>query len=196
MSKIFVFDMDGVITRPYCLRGLFDELHSPVSYSEFKYYVYCSPEAEAAYKGLNNINEYFKRMVDVLQIKMSPKEMKDMYLFYKGALYQYTLFIMDFLKQRGNQICLFSNLHEADYEYLKKAMDLNVFDKQFLSFKSHVVKPDKDFYREVVNTLGTNDFYFFDDRQRNVNAALNWGINGIRTTGEEIGQAFKKIKDI
>lgn len=196
MSNIFVFDMGGVITRSYCLRGLFDELHSPIRYSEFKYYVYCSPEAEAAYKGLGDINDYFKKMIEVLQIKMTPEELKKMYLAYKGALYQYTLLIMDFLKQRGNKICLFSNLHEVDYEYLGKAMDLNVFDRQYLSFKSHLVKPDEEFYREVINDLGTRDFYFFDDKQRNVNAAVDLGINGIKTTGDEIGQTFKKIKGI
>ena len=185
--------MGGVITRSYNLHEFYNSLNPLITYTDFKYFVYCSQEAIDAYKGLITIEQYFIRLAEFSQITIKPDELLKMYHYHKGALYQHTLTIINYLKENGNIICLLSNLNEADYTYLQKAIDMSIFDKEFLSFKMHQIKPDKEIYEQVINELGTNDFYFFDDSQRNVSGAENLGIKAYQTTGHTIAKTMKLI---
>jgi len=192
MNK-YVFDMGGVITRGYYLRGLYEELKPTISYTEFKYQFYCSQEAIDAYKGLITIDEFFTKITSHAMVKFSKEELTKLYYAYKGGLYQKTILIMQYLKERGNQIYLLSNLNQADHQYLEKNMDMNIFDQEFLSYKMHKVKPEPEIYNDVINELGTNDFFFFDDSSTNINAAKELGIKAYKTTGHDINDTMKLI---
>ena len=192
MSK-YVFDMGGVITKPYYLKGLYNELNTQINYTDFKYYFYCSQESQDAYKGLINIEEFFYKISSSSKENYSIEELIKIYQAYKGGLYHTTSLIMQYLKERGNQLYLLSNLNEIDHLYLEKNMDLNIFDQEFLSYKMHKVKPDKEIYEEVIKELGTNDFYFFDDSKTNIESALELGIKAYKTTGNEINETMKLI---
>ena len=193
MVNKYVFDMGGVITKSYYLRGLYNELNPNTNYTDFKFQFYCSQEALDAYKGLITIEEYFKKISSLTQTDYRIEELIKMYHAYKGGIYRKTLLIMQFLKERDNQIYLLSNLNEADHLYLEKNMDMNIFDKQYLSYEMHKVKPDEEIYMDVINDLGTNDFYFFDNSSTNIKAAKQLGIKAFKTTGHNINETMELI---
>ena len=193
MKEKYVFDMGGVITQSYYLRGFYNELDLETNYTNFKYDFYCSPEAENAYKGLITIEEFFRKITSSSKKNYSLEELIKLYHANKGGLHYKTLIILQLLKERGNELYLLSNLNEADHMYLEKSMDLNIFDKEFLSYKMHKVKPDPEIYKEVRKELGTNDFYFFDDSRTNIKAAAELGIKAYRTTGHNIQDTMQLI---
>ena len=56
----------------------------------------------------------------------------------------------------------------------------------------HLNKPDKDIYLKMIDTLqvNPNDIYFFDDIEKNVQAAKECGIQAFCVTGNTIKDIF------
>lgn len=193
MTNKFVFDMGGVITKHYYLQGFYNELFPQINYNDFKYFMYCSDASIQAYKGLITIEEFFAELAIKCGIKYDYEKILKAYLAYKGGIHRKTLLIIEYLKEQNNDIYLLSNLNEADHLYLEQNIDMNLFTKQFLSYEMHKVKPDKEIYEEVINDLGTNDFYFFDNSKSNIEAAKEMGIKAFETTGHDINETMKLI---
>jgi FMN phosphatase YigB (HAD superfamily) len=61
---------------------------------------------------------------------------------------------------------------------------LELFRAQAVSYEIGYVKPDARFYREAINKLGTNPArtVFIDDREENVQGAVDAGLLGVRFT--------------
>lgn len=193
MSNIYVFDMGNVVLKPSNLRMMYDECEIKCDYKTFKTLFYESKEAYDVYSGLIDDNTFFEIIKDKCKINKSIYELKELYLRYKGNIYEDTLNFIYKLKNSKNKICLLSNIKEIDYAYLRSVIDINLFDKTFLSYLIGYAKPDKEIFEYVIKELGTNDFNFFDDSIENVNSAKRLGINAYQTTGENIKKLNLKI---
>ncbi|MEK6902665.1 MAG: HAD family phosphatase [archaeon] len=70
------------------------------------------------------------------------------------------------------------------------------FDQTFFSFQVNYTKPDKRFFKHVLaKTKSTvQECVFIDDKQKNVDAAKELGINGIQYTS--IGKFKKDLKKL
>ncbi len=192
MKKIYVFDMGHVILKPSDLRKLYLEAETETDYTTFKNLFYHSSESEQVYRGDIDDNTFFEIIKNELKSKRTVRELKELYRKNKGGIYEDTYQIIRALKEQENMVCLLSNLKVIDYEYLCQAIDMNLFDKTFLSYLMHMIKPDKEIYESVIDTLGTNDFYFFDDTESNVLNACELGIRAYQVTGETIKDCFEK----
>jgi FMN phosphatase YigB (HAD superfamily) len=64
---------------------------------------------------------------------------------------------------------------------------LELFRGQAVSYQIGYIKPDPRFYREALAKLGTNPArtLFIDDREENVQGAVDAGLMGVRFTGLE-----------
>lgn len=89
---------------------------------------------------------------------------------------------------------MLSNLRKIDFEWFKEQYNINNFDKLYLSYEMHLLKPDKKIYIEMIKDLNTDasNIYFFDDNQENVSCAKELGINAYCVTGENIKDIFLK----
>lgn len=192
MKNIYVFDMGNVITKPAKLKRMYDESLSLCDYETFKKIFYDSEEAKKVYKGEISDDEFFSKVKKQSGSKVEVRDLKRLYLENKGGIYQSTLDIIKELRNSGNFICLLSNLKEIDLQYLSSAIDMNLFDKKFLSFLMKMAKPDKEIFEKVINELGTNDFYFFDDSMKNITSANSLGIDAYNVTGDTIKDCFTK----
>lgn len=192
MKKIYVFDMGSVILKPCNLKGLYEELECEISYDELYNLFYRSSITRDVYTGALSDDEYFRKIRNYMKTEKSISELKKLYLKYKGKPYKDTIDYINYLR-RNNYVCLLSNLKQIDYEYLSSVVDISWFDRLFLSYEIGYAKPDLKIYEYVINELGTNDFYFFDDSHRNIQNALYLGINAHQITGEDIKKLINRL---
>ena len=82
----------------------------------------------------------------------------------------------------GYHLYILSNITEESYEYVKSSIPLEeIFEGGVYSYQENVLKPDKRIYEMIMNRyhLNPEETLFFDDRQRNVDAACEIGIKGV-----------------
>ena len=67
-------------------------------------------------------------------------------------------------------------------------------DGGVISYQVHVIKPDEQIYRKLLEKYGLSarESIFFDDRSDNVEAALALGMGGIVVTDEQ--QLIKELE--
>ena len=123
-----------------------------------------SNEADLSYKGILSDDEFFDFIRKSCGSDKTSKQLQELYALSKGEIYDDVMLEIERLKKEGNPVCLLSNLREVDYKCLSERINLGLFDQLFLSYKLGMCKPHKDIFEYVINELGTNDFYFFDDK--------------------------------
>ena len=94
------------------------------------------------------------------------------------------------LKDKGYNLYILSNITKDSYEYVNETVDISkIFNGGVYSYQEGLVKPDRRIYELIVNKYNLNkeETMFFDDKQKNIDAANEFGIKGV---------LFKTIKDI
>ena len=94
------------------------------------------------------------------------------------------------LKNKGYNLYILSNISRESYEYVKNTIDIDkLFKGGIYSYQEKLLKPDRQIYELIVNkyNLNKDETLFFDDKQKNVDAACNFGIKGV---------LFRTIEDI
>ena len=94
------------------------------------------------------------------------------------------------LKDKGYSLYILSNISRESYEYVKNTIDIDkVFKGGIYSYQEKLIKPDRQIYELIVNkyNLNKDETMFFDDKQKNVDAACDFGIKGV---------LFRTIEDI
>ena len=74
--------------------------------------------------------------------------------------------------------------------YVKSTIDIDkVFSGGVYSYREKILKPDRRIYELIVNryNLTKDETMFFDDKQKNIDAACEFGLKGI---------LFRTIEDI
>lgn len=94
---------------------------------------------------------------------------------------------MEELKARGYRIYILSNLSADSYAYLSGFDFMKLTDGAVYSYAVRSLKPEDGIYRALLDTyaLVPEETIFFDDNAANIDAALRFGIHGIRFTSLE-----------
>jgi HAD superfamily hydrolase (TIGR01509 family) len=81
------------------------------------------------------------------------------------------------LKAAGYKLYVLSNMSLEFIEFLRKTDVYKYFDGEVVSCEEHVVKPDAEIYKCLVDrySLNEQETLFIDDRKENVEAARNQG---------------------
>ena len=192
---IYIFDLGGVIIKSQDLKKIYDELKPKVDYATFIDIWYNDREVIDAHKGLNDEKESFRNVLEKIGCKISVDELFNI-VYKKRDYYEDTLNIINKLRNNGKKVYLLSNLRKIDFEYLKKDIDISIFDKTFLSYEMNLIKPQKEIYETVIEELNINpsNIYFFDDNRANINSSIQCGIKGFCVTGDNIKEVFQKNK--
>ena len=93
----------------------------------------------------------------------------------------YKLDLILHLKKKYN-VFLLSNTNEIHWEYARRWWQPeDYFEKIFLSYEMHQVKPDKDIFLQMLQEGGmkAEETLFIDDSERNCDAAAALGIQTI-----------------
>ena len=94
------------------------------------------------------------------------------------------------LKKLGYNLYLLTNITKDSHEYIDSVINIDEYFKGGIySYKEAIKKPNPDIYNLLINryNLKKDECIFFDDRQRNVDTANEFGIKSI---------LFKTIDDI
>lgn len=94
------------------------------------------------------------------------------------------------LKDKGYKIFLLTNITEDSFNYINDLIDINkIFDGGIYSYQEHLIKPSYEIYDLLINkfNLKKEETIFFDDKEKNVKAAIEVGIKSF---------VFSSIEDI
>jgi len=99
----------------------------------------------------------------------------------------------NYVKEKGFGIYVLSNASNLFYEYFPTFLPLDFFDGVFVSSDYRMLKPDAEIYLTFLEKYGLNahDCIFIDDREANVQAAREVGMNAVRF--EENYEEIKKL---
>jgi putative hydrolase of the HAD superfamily len=106
--------------------------------------------------------------------------------------------VLGHLKNQNFHLSLLSNTSTAHYGKLRQENNFfDYFDEIFLSYELGVMKPDAATFEHILSVLDTpaETVAFFDDGNRNVEAACRSGIQGYRVDSPDeimkIANAFR-----
>lgn len=195
--KYFIFDLGSVVVKPMKIEEIYNAFKWNISYDEFKVIFSNSEVAKEIHKGTISTKEYFEYLQKYATMPITFEQFLEAYKRSKQYPYEETISIIKMLKEKGNIVCLLSNLREIDFKFYQEKFDTNIFDQLFLSYELKLLKPDPEIYKIVINKLSAhpNQLYFFDDLIENVEAAKRLGINAYQITGETIKELFAKEID-
>lgn len=116
-------------------------------------------------------------------IKEVPKYKNELIYMLDPTLYSETYPIIEevlqyiyLLKDKGYKIYFLSNTTLEAYEPIEDILD--DFDGGIYSFQEHLIKPDKEIYRRIIDryNLVKEECVFFDDNVENVKSANEFGL--------------------
>ena len=191
MDNAYVFDMGSVLKRPFDITKFHQELSCKRAFDDFKQY--WDNNLESVEKGNINSHLFLNIIKEYTQSSKSLNEIINIYKECTNTIYEDTLNIIYNLKRQNKKVYLLSDLKDLDYECLKEKIDINIFDKLFLSYKLGYTKRDKEIFKIVIDDLNVkpNKIYFFDDKESNINNAKEMGINAYLVTGDNIKEKWQ-----
>lgn len=88
--------------------------------------------------------------------------------------------LIEELKQANFKLYVLSNMSLEFIEFLRKQDVYKNFDGEVVSCEEHVIKPEAEIYRRLIERYGLNpsETLFIDDRKANVEAAVAEGWGG------------------
>lgn len=98
-----------------------------------------------------------------------------------------------YTREKGYGMYILSNAAIEFYQYFPRQLDLDLFDGIVVSAEQHMLKPQIEIYRYLLDTydLKPEECLFIDDRQDNVKGAEETGIKGFVFKGD-----FNKVKEL
>ena len=93
------------------------------------------------------------------------------------------------LKEKGYKIYILSNYPESLFKKHTEYADfMDDIDGLMVSYMIHKAKPDDAIYKALCDkyNLDKNESIFFDDREENVEGAMEFGIKAVRILSEQV----------
>ena len=194
MEDVYVFDMGGVLKESFDLEKFYLSIRARNEFEDFK--KYWNENILVAEIGGMTSDEFLYKILQYSLSTRTIEEAKEIYGECTGKLYDDAMNILYLIKEKGKQIYLLSNLKQIDFDYLKKKLDIDIFEDVFLSYKLGCMKDGTRIFQILIDRLGTNpdNIYFFDDRKENISNAKKMGINAYQVDGKNIKQEWTKLR--
>jgi putative hydrolase of the HAD superfamily len=181
--KAIIFDYGNVLSIPQTqedLNHMKETLNVDFTSFNNSYYKY-----RDLYDGgdVNGVG-YWKLVSEDLNINLDYHILEYLAKFDLDSWYNQNSSMWDLvlnLRKNYKTALLSNNLHELVVR-MEKELELDKhFDVITFSYRLGIVKPDKRIYQHCLNDLGLDPQHtiFIDDRENNIEAANNLGINGI-----------------
>ncbi len=194
-KKVFLFDLGNVVACPIDNKILYNHLNCKISYEEFEKYWLCNDLIIKSHMGFVSDDLSISELLKYCKSDVSVEQFYKIYNHLDSSFFSDTLDIIDYLKENGYKVGLFSNLRLMDYNrYRTKIKDIH-FDYLFLSYEMGCIKPEDTIFKKVIYTCACapHDIIFFDDNDRHVIAARNNGISSYKATGDTIKKIFESF---
>ncbi len=180
-----IFDLGGVIVE---LGPLSDILGAdPLPSEEFWSKWLHSDTVRDFEGGLCSAEEFGDRLVAELELPFDGPEMLRRFCNWPKGLFEGAVDLITELKQNdGLVVGVLSNSNPLHwYEQTDADIIRSLFDRPYLSYEMHLIKPDTAIYEFVAADLGVepSQILYFDDNQINVDGARAAGWQAEVTNG-------------
>ncbi len=181
----FIFDYGCVLSRPQdtvLQRKLADLLNVRDMEGFEEIYYRLRPDYDM---GIIDGKEYWKRICLELGQLYDETVAENLIALDAESWTNLDMQMIDFvvsLRESSVKTAVLSNMPPEILDYIKAETDLlSLFDEEVFSCDLGLIKPDPEIYRICLDKTGSrsDEAVFIDDREENVSAAIDAGINGI-----------------
>jgi len=187
MIKTIIFDWGGVLTIGRYTKAILKNISERKNIDANGVYSEFDKLMVEMNSGKINFKEFVQKTERKLNLGINEEEMKE--IFRKSIIFSEDVAqIAKELSQKYEMIMMSDN-DEATVENLKKDYPdiLTLFSKKYFSHELKMRKPDSEFFKHILKDLNAKgvECIFIDDKQKNVDAAVNEGMIGILFTGAD-----------
>ena len=185
MQKTIILDLGNVLVS-VDFKKFHDKLKSVLSFSYTETLKKMDPLMAEFNKGVINPDNFYKQCCRLLKLNVDYTFFTRAWVEIFGANSELLTFLNK-LPKENLQIVLASNTDELHYEYISKKFQLSFLDKQYLSYENGVIKPDPNFFHQLLKKydLQAENCIFFDDLSDNVSSAASCGIKALQHTDNQ-----------
>ena len=146
----------------------------------------------------NKVSDFFNN----INSKLSNEDFISYWLEHDSCLNQNVVSFINKMHEKGFKLCVGSNQEETRANYLlKKHNDIfSLFEKIYISANLHKVKPNKEFFYDILKDLNTdvNNIIFIDDDCRNINSAKKIEIKTFeyKSINDSFDEIIKEINKL
>ena len=178
MIKLIVFDLVGVLVREKNIEMNFEESKIEKLFGPNK----CDEDyIDESLKIISNKEKLIDITINLLDRLY---EVKDVDLFNR-------------LKKEYPDIKLSIGTNHVSFikKFINDSFDIDYLDYIFISADINKIKPNNDFYEEIISKTkyNPNEILFLDDNKDNIDGAVRCGLKTIKV--EKNADVFKEIKD-
>lgn len=187
MVTHIVSDMGGVLLRIEWRERVAGLLNRPIEMEELHRLWVTAASTLDFECGRTSFDQFAQAFIEEFELSVTPEYLKSEFLEVVQAPLPNCESVIAALKSHFH-VSLLSNTNEAHYDKLTaKYHFFDPFDDLFLSFKMGCMKPGEQIFRQVIEALGTtpDQIAFFDDGQRNVEAARQVGMHAFQVTSPD-----------
>lgn len=185
--KWLMFDLGGVLVEYTGAARIKTWLPRPVDDWELSRHWLYSPAVRAFESGKISPVVFAYDIIAEMGLSVHPDDFLQVFPDFVTGYYPGAEELLAMLSSRY-PLALLSNTNSPQWEKLSKSTYTDrLFRKVFLSFRTGLLKPDRDAYLHVIEKLGCEpeQILFFDDNPDNVRGALDAGIEAVHVLGYE-----------
>ncbi len=189
--KVILFDLGGVLLR---LNDPIETFGLDISLTEFKDRWLQSPSVREFEGGNIDTEGFAKKIVTEADLPYDWQEFIRRFDSWPDRLFDETIDVLSAIPAPYSRVLL-SNINALHWGRDEIAKPLaGHFDKFFLSYETGLVKPDREAFELVTETLECQpgEVLFFDDSPLSVSAAADYGMQSVHTIG--IGAVRQALK--
>ncbi|MCR4741320.1 MAG: HAD family phosphatase [Treponema sp.] len=176
---LFIFDMGGVVTNTFKM----DSLYQKLGISKEEFFKICQEDSNIwpdFQNGFIDAKEFWDSFNKLTQGSSIPRVKNDLFrLTFHPSKNLQTIALIKELKEAGHRLVCGTNTIQSHWENHLERGDYSFFNQTYASNKIGLSKPDRDFFKVILEAEGyqAKDAFFTDDKIENVQAAKEVGIN-------------------
>lgn len=180
MIKVILFDIGDVLIGNYDNELYYNYLSKKNKINKKRFLREIDPLDKGIDSDIISLNELETRFAKVLDIDKT--EVQYNKAFEKLARTNKAVVKIAEQLSKRYKMALLSDINKERYKVVEsKFINTKLFNKIFLSYKLHLLKPDKRIFLHVIKGLKVkpNEILFIDNDIKNINGARKVGMEGI-----------------
>jgi putative hydrolase of the HAD superfamily len=183
---IILFDLGGVLVELTGVPTMIKWTKNIFNESEMWEAWLRSPSVRSFEKGDTSATQFAADIINEMNLPVGIAEFIDNFTHWPSGLFPG---VPDLLKRLSHRtLACFSNSNELHWPRLMKEMGLEkMLNYHFASHEMGKLKPDKEAFAHVLNSLGCHpsSVLFFDDNELNVKSAREMGLMAYQAKGPQ-----------
>lgn len=181
-EKVILFDLGGVLIENTGQDGLTALLPYPLDPGEIWRRWLESPSVRQFESGKMSGAAFAAAFIEEWRLDLDPAAFIDAFSTWPRGFFPGARDLLRQIKEQHHLACL-SNTNAIHWQRFPEFSA--IFDACFASHQMGIVKPDREVFEHVLETLQVSGskVYFFDDLLPNVEAARGTGINAFQVRG-------------